>query len=208
MPPMPPLPRSAASDPPSSAVDTAAEPGAVRLDTRTLHHGRVLDLALDRVRLPNGRVMEFELVRHRGAAAVVPLLAAPDGGAPDVLLLRQLRYATGGWLLEVPAGTLDAGEEPAACALREVEEETGYRAAEVTPLGWIWSSPGFCDERIWLFAAHGLEPAAQRLDDDEVLSVVRMPLAAAVAKAVGGELHDGKSVAALLRCAARRDGAG
>lgn len=174
---------------------------AVRLTTRTLHRGRVLEFSIDRVRLPNGREMDFERVHHRDGAAVVPLLAGVEG-EEEVLLVRQVRYATGGWLLEVPAGTLDGDEEPAACARREVEEETGFRAAELVPLGWIWSAPGFCDERIWLFLARGLAPTEQRLEADEVLTVERVAFAEAVARAVSGDLHDAKSVAALVRAAA------
>ena len=136
----------------------------------------------------------MELVRHRGAAAAVPLL---DDGT--VLLVRQYRYATGGWLLEIPAGKLDGGESPETCAIRETEEETGHRPSRLQPLGWIWTTPGFADERIWLFLATGLEPTAQVLEDDEILSVERMPLREAIEKAARGELHDSKTALALLR---------
>jgi ADP-ribose pyrophosphatase len=172
-----------------------------RLARRWIHRGKVLDLSVDRVRLPNGREMDFERVHHRGAAAAVALLE--DGGEPRVLLVRQYRYAVDGWLLEVPAGKLDAGEDPADCARREVEEETGYRPATVEPLGWIFSTPGFCDERIWLFLARGLEPTRQRLEDDEVLEVEPLAWGEALQRARSGELTDAKSVCALLRAAAR-----
>jgi ADP-ribose pyrophosphatase len=165
-----------------------------RLATRDIFRGRTIHVAVDRVRLPNGREMDMELVHHSGAAAVVPLLA--DG---SVLLVRQYRYATGGWLLEIPAGKLDPGESPESCAVRETEEETGYRPGQLQPLGWIWTSPGFADEKIWLFLATGLEQTAQVLGDDEVLSLERMPLAEAVEKAARGEINDSKSAVALLR---------
>ncbi len=165
-----------------------------RLATREIFRGRTIHVAVDRVRLPNGREMDVELVHHSGAAAVVPLL---DDGS--VLLVRQYRYATGGWLLEIPAGKLDADESPEDCAIRETEEETGYRPGELQPLGWIWTTPGFADEKIWLFLATGLQQTAQVLGDDEVLSLERMPLAAAVEKAANGEINDSKSVVALLR---------
>ena len=167
---------------------------AERLGSREIFRGRTFGVAVDRVRLPNGREMDMELVHHRGAAAVVPLL---DDGT--VLLVRQYRYATGGWLLEIPAGKLDDGESPEACALRETEEETGYRPGKLLPLGWIWTTPGFADEKIWLFLATGLEPTKQVLEDDEVLSLERMLLAEAVEKAVRGEIHDAKSALALMR---------
>ena len=165
-----------------------------RLATREIFRGRTIHVAVDRVRLPNGREMDMELVHHRGAAAVVPVL---DDGT--VLLVRQYRYATGGWLLEIPAGKLDADESPETCARREAEEETGYRPGRLQPLGWIWTTPGFADEKIWLFLATDLELTAQGLGDDEVLSLERMPLTEAAEKAARGEIHDSKSALALLR---------
>ncbi len=172
------------------------------LESRPVFKGKVLDLRVDRVRMPNGREGELEVVRHPGAAAVVPLTADRQ-----VLLLRQYRYATGEWLLEVPAGKLDGGEEPEVCARRELEEESGYRAGRLRPLGWIWTSPGFTDERIWLFLATGLEPSRQSLQRDEVLSVEKLPFDEAVRLAARGEIRDSKSICALLRAAEllRRD---
>jgi len=166
---------------------------------RTVYDGKVLRLEVEEVKLPNGAGAELELIRHSGAAAVVPLTAAGE-----VILLRQYRHATGGWLLEVPAGKLDGEESPEACARRELEEETGFRAGELSPLGSIWSSPGFCDERIWLFLATGLEAAEQRLEEDEVLVVERIPFERAVEMAADGEIVDSKSTCALLRAASRR----
>jgi len=190
-----------------------AEPGtaeedfgeAERLSSRPVYAGRVIDLTLDRVRLPNGLERDLELVHFAGAAAVVPLLATADG--EQVVLIRQYRYATGGWLLEIPAGKLDGDEEPAACAHRELAEETGYRAAELEPLGWIWSTPGATDERVSLFAARGLTAGAHQREADEVIELVRLPLAEAVRRAAEGEIPDAKTVCALLRLAARRQGA-
>lgn len=167
-----------------------------RLGSREIFRGRTLRLDVDRVRLPNGKEMDFELIHHVGAAAVVPL--TEDG---EVLLLRQYRYATGGYLLEVPAGKLDPGETPETCAARELAEETGFRPAKLESLGWIWTTPGFADEKIWLYLATGLELTQQELEDDEVLSIERLPFAAAVDKAARGEIHDGKTVCALLRAA-------
>jgi len=167
--------------------------GGERLETREIYPGRTIHVAVDKVRLPNGKVMDLELVHHQGAVAVVPVIGE------DVLMVRQYRYATGGWLLEIPAGKLEKGEKPEACAVRETEEETGFRPSELEPLGWIWTTPGFADEKIWLYLATGLQPTRQELGDDEVLSVERMTLADAVEKAVRGEIHDSKSVCALLR---------
>jgi ADP-ribose pyrophosphatase len=166
------------------------------LASQTLARGRTVTLSRERVLLPNGNETELDVVRHPGAAAVVPLLA--DG---TVLMVRQYRHTVGDWLLEVPAGKLDAGESPESCAHRELEEEAGVRAGELVPLGWIWMTPGFCDERIWLFLARQLSDGAQRLEVDEALAVERLPLAEAERRALAGELWDAKSVCALLRAA-------
>jgi ADP-ribose pyrophosphatase len=170
---------------------------AVRLETRPIYQGRVLELWVDRVRLPHGREASMELVHHRGAAAVLPLL--PDG---RVVMISQYRYATGGMLLEIPAGGLEPDEEPVRCARRELAEEAGYDlgpGGELVSLGWIWTTPGFSDERIWLFLARGIVPGRQRLEADEVIEVVTLPWREAVEKARRGQIHDGKTVCALLR---------
>ncbi len=153
-------------------------------------------VATERVTLPNGNSVELDIVHHPGAAAVVPFLSASQ-----VLLIRQYRFATGGAILEVPAGKLDPGEAPAGCAARELEEEAGCRAGRMVELGWIWTTPGFTDERIFLFAAFDLEPVAHRHDPDEVIETVRLSLDEALALVWSGELNDAKSALALLHAA-------
>lgn len=157
-------------------------------------------LRMDReqVTLPNGRRVTLDIVHHPGAAAVVPF-AAPD----QVLLIRQFRHATGGTILEVPAGKLENGEAPSRCAARELEEEAGVRAGRLEALGWIWTTPGFTDERIHLFAAFDLVPVDTRPEEDEVIEVVRVPLDEALGLVWRGELNDGKSALALLHAARR-----
>lgn len=172
----------------------------VLVSSRSIHDGRIVKLALEEVRLPNGNTVTLEVIKHPGAAAVVPV---DDDG--NVVLVRQYRHATGSWLLEIPAGKLDhPGESPEECARREVEEETGYRAGRLVSLGWIWTTPGFTDEKIWLYLASELTPAQSNLQPDEALSVEKLPLPEAVRRAASGEIVDGKSVCALLRAAARR----
>lgn len=167
------------------------------LEQRQIYKGKVVDLSVEKVELPNGGVTELEVIRHPGAAAMVPLTA--DG---QVLMVRQYRHATSGWLLEVPAGKLDPGEAPEVCAARELEEEVGYGPGELTSLGWIWTTPGFTDEKIWLYLARDLAAGQQALEGDEVLSVEIVPLDEAIAKVHTGEICDGKSICALLRAAA------
>lgn len=164
---------------------------------RQIYKGRIVDLRVERTRLPNGRAVTLEVIHHPGASAIV----AVDGGGA-VALIRQFRHAVGGFIWEVPAGTLAPGEAPEACAQRELREEAGLVAAEWMALGSIITTPGFCDERIHLFLARGLSDAAQALDCDEVLTVSRVPLSEALAMAQRGEIEDAKSIAALYRAAA------
>ncbi len=162
------------------------------------YRGRSIAVFAEEVALPNGRRVTLDIVRHPGAAAVVPFVSDED-----VLLIRQFRHAAGGTIFEVPAGKLDAGEDPALCAARELEEEAGQRAGRLERLGEIWTTPGFTDERIHLFAAFDLEPVAQRLEADEIIEVVRVHLGRALEMIWSGELRDAKSALALLHAAHR-----
>jgi ADP-ribose pyrophosphatase len=164
-----------------------------RLATRRVYTGRLLKIDRDEVLLPNGRTTDLEMVRHPGASAIVPFVTADE-----ILLIRQFRYATGGFILEVPAGTLHPGEDPDACARREVEEESGHRAGRLRRLASIFTTPGFTDEIIHLYAAYDLEPVAQRLDHDEVLTVERVPYARALEMIREGAIVDSKSICALM----------
>jgi len=165
------------------------------VNERVVHRGRSIVVKVERAVLPDGRSVELDVVRHPGAAAVVPFESAER-----VLLIRQYRHAAGGTIWEVPAGKLD-GEAPERCAARELEEEVGRRAGRLVPLGTILTTPGFTDEVIHLFAAFELEPVPQRLDDDEVIEVVPVPLERALAMIWSGELRDAKSALALLHAA-------
>lgn len=172
---------------------------AVVLSRRPVHQGRVLDIGVERVRLPSGVETDLEMIRHPGASAIVPLTAKGE-----ILLVHQFRHAADGMLWEVPAGTLAPGEEPIACAHRELEEEAGVRAAEMIDLGYILPAPGYTDERIHLFLARGLAPAAQNLDTDEVITDVRaVPVAEVLRQIASSELIDAKSVVAICRAEAR-----
>ena len=150
----------------------------------------------ERVELPNGTLLEIDIVPHPGASAVVPFVSADE-----VLLIRQYRHATRAAILEVPAGKIDDGEDPAVCAARELEEEAGRRAGRLVALGWIWTTPGFTDERIHLFAGFDLAKVATRHEDDELIELVQVPLAKALDMVWRGELNDAKSALALVHAA-------
>lgn len=197
---------------PVRAARPPVDPGAERpplqkpgqLDSRLVHEGRVVHLSMERVRFPDGSTGELELVRHSGASAVLPVLDDGDAGDPLVLLLRQYRYATGGELIEVPAGRPDDRDEPwIDVAHRELEEETGYRAGSLEYLGAIWTTPGFTDEKIHLYLARDLQPGTRATDEDEFIEPIRMHLSQAVAAILDGRITDAKSICTLL-IAARR----
>src|SRR5881397_2545558 len=128
----------------------------MQLATRRIYTGRVVRLDVDTVRFPDGSTGELELIRHPGAAAVVPCASDPQHGDPTILLIKQFRYAAGGTLWEVPAGTLAPGEDPEACARRELAEEAGVTAMALRRLTSVWTTPGFTDEMIHLYLATGL----------------------------------------------------
>jgi ADP-ribose pyrophosphatase len=165
---------------------------------RVVYEGRIVNLRIESVSLPNGKTVELELMRHPGAAAVA---AVDDGGR--VVLIRQYRHATGGYIWELPAGILnEEAEPPRACAARELREEVGLEAREWRALGMIYTTPGFCDERIHLFLARGLTQGDHERDHDEVIEEVRaVPIDEALAMIRRGDIVDGKTVAGLYRAA-------
>jgi ADP-ribose pyrophosphatase len=172
-----------------------------RVARESVYDGRILHVFRDRVRVePDdgspARLLELEHIEHPGAACVVPFL---DDGR--VVLIRQFRYTAGGELWELPAGKLDGGEPPEVCARRELEEETGFVAGRLVHLATLIMTPGFCDERIAIFAAHDLRPGTPHVDDDELLTVQELPLAEAVAMVERGAIVDAKTVAGLLLAA-------
>jgi ADP-ribose pyrophosphatase len=176
----------------------APKPRLEDAESEPVARGFRVEVSHERVTLPNGREISLDIVHHPGAAAVVPF--ASD---EDVLLIRQFRHAAGGTILEVPAGKLDDGERPERCAARELEEEAGRRAGRLEALGSIWTTPGFTDEMIHLFAAFDLTPVDARPEDDEVIEVIRLPLAEALDLVWRGELRDAKSALALIHAARR-----
>lgn len=177
-----------------------------RVATARVYSGRVLNLDVDRVRFPDGSEGELEMVRHSGASAVVPFVSDPAGDDPQLLLIRQYRYAAESYLFEIPAGRLDPGESPLDCAVRELREETGCTAERVEPLTSFYTTPGFTDERIHLFMASGLSMGESRRERDEFIEVVTHPLSEVLAMIERGEIVDGKTLVGILFAAGYRLG--
>jgi ADP-ribose pyrophosphatase len=171
---------------------------AGKISSRRVYSGRIISVDLDKVRFPNGSAGELEMVRHPGASAVVPFLDDLKTPDPEIILIRQYRYAANGFVHEVPAGRLDHGEDPRDCALRELREEAGYSAKELIPLTTFYTTPGFTDEKIHLFAATGLTEGASELEADEVLDLVHVRISRALEMISTGELVDGKSMVAIF----------
>lgn len=192
--------------------DTGGTGSTGRVDGERVYSGRRIDVDVDRVRFPDGSIGRLELIRHPGAAAVVALdLPDPPAGAvtrePIVTLVRQYRYAAGGFIWEVPAGNLEPRESPEACALRELAEEAGVCAGRLERLASIHTTPGFTDEVIHLFAAWELEAGETRHEASEFMDVHRLPLRRTIEMIDAGEISDGKTICALtlaMRWVARR----
>lgn len=169
-----------------------------RLNGARVWQHRFLDAHVDRVRFPDGSEGEQVLIHHPGAAAVVPVLSDPRGSDPQILLIRQYRYAVGGLLWEIPAGRLEPNEAPIDCARRELREETGCQCERLEPLTWLWTTPGFTNEKIHLFMATGLTQGMAAREADEFMEVVPLPLSEILAMIQRGEITDAKTQVAIL----------
>lgn len=163
------------------------------IESQTLYRGRVVTLRIDTVRLPNGHIARREIVEHRGAVAIVPLL-----DENTVLLIRQYRQAVGETLLEIPAGTLEPGEPPDRCAERELQEETGYRAGKLRRLFSQYLAPGYSQEVLHVYLAEQLTPTRQQTDEDEAVELAPTPLEQIAPMILKGEIKDAKTIAGLL----------
>ena len=181
-----------------------SEPGQIA--SKRVYTGRIISLDVDTVRFPDGSTGELEMIRHPGASAVVPFLSDPTGDDPQVLMIRQYRYATDGYLYEIPAGRLDKGEQPRDCAIRELKEETGCTAEQIEQLISIYTTPGFTDEKIHIFMATGLVAGETKHESDEFLDLEPMLLSRALGMVQAGEITDAKTALGLLYAAGFRAG--
>lgn len=172
---------------------TPADLTEATLESTSLYQGTILSLRKDRVRLPNGRLTTREIVEHSDSVCMVAL-----DEAGKVALVRQYRKAVERDLLEVPAGGIEAGEEPEDAARRELQEEIGHTAGQLRPLGGYYLAPGWCDEYMYAYLATELSPDPQSQDYDEIVETRWVPLAATLELMARGEIRDAKSIAALL----------
>src|SRR4030081_2758073 len=167
------------------------------LDSKEVFSGRVFDVTVDTVR-EGDKTYVREVVHHPGSAVILPAYA--DG---TIALVRQYRHPAVRYLLELPAGTLNDKERPAEGAARELEEELGLVAGKMEKLSEFFISPGFCEEKMWLYLATDLTETAQRLDEDEMIEVVRLPIERALQKITNGEIEDAKTIIGLMLAAPR-----
>lgn len=170
-----------------------------KVSGKTLFRGNVIDLNLDKVRLENGKIVDREIVVHSGGACVLAL-----NEKDEIALVRQFRYAAGKELIEIPAGKLEAGEDPMEAAAREIIEESGYAALDLEPFGQIFPTCAYCTEIIYVYRAKKLEKTIQNLDEDEFLDAFWLPFEGALEMVFNGEIEDSKTCYAILKEAARR----
>ena len=167
------------------------------LASKELFRGRIFSVTVDAIR-EGEKTYDREVVHHPGSAVIIPVFA--DG---TIALVRQYRHPAVRYLLEVPAGTLDKGERPETGAARELKEELGLVAARLEKLSEFFVSPGFCEEKMWVYLATELTEGKQALEDDEILEVVRLPIAEALELITSGEIQDAKTIIGLMLAAPR-----
>jgi ADP-ribose pyrophosphatase len=163
------------------------------IESRLVYNGKIINLKVDSVQLPNGNTAEREIVMHPGAVCII---AVTDDG--ELILVRQFRKPIEEMLLELPAGKLEPGEDPKDCAARELAEETGYSAKRLEYLFSFYTSPGFSDELMHLYSASGLIAGNDNPDDDEMVEIVRMRLDQAMDMALSGQIKDAKTLVGIL----------
>ena len=159
---------------------------------KPIYKGKIINLSLETVTLPNGAKMDLEIIAHSGASAVVPMK-----DEQTVVMIRQYRHAVRGFIYEIPAGKLHEGEDPRVCAIREVEEEIGYKVGTLEPLLSFFTTPGFTNEIIHMYLGKDLSPGKQDLGLDEVVEIVEMPISQAIEMIRNGTIKDGKTIIGL-----------
>ncbi len=164
------------------------------VSSQTVFEGKIITVKLDKALLPNGAQASREVVEHPGGVCILAL--QEDGTVP---LVRQFRYPLGDVMLELPAGKLEYGEQPRPAAIRELGEEVGLEPGRLTDLGFLYVSPGFCTERLYLYLAQDVKQVPVHPDEDEFLDIVHLPFGELVDMVMSGQITDGKTVAAVLK---------
>ena len=167
--------------------------GYEKIEQRLMHQGKVVGFYEDIVKLPSGKVVTWDLVKHKGAAAVVPVTENDT-----ILLVKQYRNALDQETLEIPAGGIEPGETPLECVTREIEEETGYRAGKMEHLMTIVTAIGFCDEKIPIYVASDLKPSKKHLDEDEFIDVKEFTIEEIKEMIFDGRIIDAKTISGVL----------
>lgn len=164
-----------------------------RLSRDLIYNGSIIDYYKDTIQVPNGNVVKWDFIGHKGAAAIVPV--TEDG---KILIVRQYRNALDRYTLEIPAGGLNPGEDTKVAATRELEEETGYKSDDISFLVSIYTTVAFCNEKIDIYVAKNLIPSKQNLDEDEFIDVKAFTVDELCAKIFAGEIQDSKTICAIL----------
>jgi ADP-ribose pyrophosphatase len=172
-----------------------------QIASKRVYTGKIVSLDVDTVQFPNGTSGDLEMIRHPGASAILPFLSDPKGDDPQILLIRQFRYAADGYVYEIPAGRLEKGEDPKDCATRELMEETGCHASGVQYLTTIFTTPGFTDEKIHLFMATGVTTGEAKPESDEFMELQPRTLSQALKMIQAGEIQDAKTIVTILYAA-------
>lgn len=166
-----------------------------QLEKNYIYKGKILNLRNDTALLPNGNTANREIVEHNGGVCIAPLT-----DKDELIFVKQFRYPYMEEILELPAGKRDSkDEDPLACGIRELREETGATAQKIIPLGELYPTPGYCAEIIWLYLATGLTYGEQDTDEDEFLEVLKIPLKKAVEMVMSGEIKDAKTQTLVLK---------
>jgi ADP-ribose pyrophosphatase len=164
-----------------------------RIKREKVQNGHIIDMYKDTIELPNGNMAEWDFIQHKGAAAIVPV--DKEG---NIIMVRQYRNAIEKYSLEIPAGGLNPGEDMKTCAIRELEEETGYRTDSAEHLIDLYTTVAYCNERIGIYYTNQLIPSEQNLDDDEFVTIEKYTLEQLVQLIFEGVIDDAKTIAAIL----------
>jgi len=169
-------------------------------ERRLVYKGSIIEYYRDRIKLPNENEVEWDFIKHKGASSIIPI-----DNEGNIIVVRQYRHAIDKYTIEIPAGGIEIGEDPKVAALRELEEETGYRADDCTHLIDIYTTIAFCNEKIHIYVANNLVKSKQNLDEDEFVNIEKYSLDELVKMILDGTIEDSKTISAILALNNRKD---